>query len=47
MLMITTILPIKILPEALKETLFIFLGTILEKTASEIFKEQMEDKYGY
>jgi replication-associated recombination protein RarA len=37
----------QILPEALKETLFIFLGTILEKTASEIFKEQMEDKYGY
>jgi hypothetical protein len=47
MLMITTIiLLIKILPEALKETLFIFLGTILENSI-KFFKEQMEDKYGY
>jgi hypothetical protein len=30
----------------LKKHLFIFLGTILEKHSIEIFKEQMEDKYG-
>jgi putative ATPase len=36
----------QIFRRALKETP-IFLGTILEKTASGNFKEQMEDKYGY
>jgi hypothetical protein len=48
MLMITTIiLLIKILPEALKETPIYIPGNNSRRKHQGIFKEQMEDKYGY
>jgi putative ATPase len=38
---------IKILPEALKETPIYIPGNNSRENSIRIFKEQMEDKYGY